>query len=267
MCVFHSMSMGKFSSPKEHCPSFVRKTDSHSSGFLLVHDLLIGIKVITVISLCLFFPLSQPLYVLSLSICICTYTCVYIKMACVYTCITPHVISIYLSQLFTYTCPRTTLFNRKPFISLKNFNMLPVSFLCISLTTGNLVINLNGQNIVIFRKQGDQFCTYSYFTLLCLYKGLWALCAIYTFFQWRWSTKKSMRKIRGNRCLNLLRHRRIKFQRRLRRCRVRWVFLFCYQLFSANLMFYHWKEPLQWFLRFRASRRKYTALARPRNLH
>ena len=164
--------MGKFSSPKEHCPSFVRKTDSHSSGFLLVHDLLIGIKVITVISLCLFFPLSQPLCVLSLSICICTYTCVYIKMACVYTCITPHVISIYLSQLFTYTCPRTTLFNRKPFISLKNFNMLPVSFLCISLTTGNLVINLTGQNIVIFRKQGDQFCTYSYFTLLCLYKGL-----------------------------------------------------------------------------------------------
>ena len=188
-------------------------------------------------------------------------------MACVYTCITPCVIYIYLSQLFTYTCPRTTLFNRKPFISLKNFNMLLVSFLCISLTTGNLVINLNGQNIVIFRKQGGRFCIYSYFTLLCLYKGLWALCAIYTFFQWRWSTKKSMRKIRGNRCLNLLRHRHIKFQRRLRRCRVRWVFLFCYQLFSANLMFYHWKEPLQWFRRFSASGRKYTALARPRNPH
>ena len=65
---------------------------------------------------------------------------VYVLMACVFTCITPHVIYIYLSHLFTYTSPRTTLFNSKPFISLKNFNMLPVSFLCISLTTGNLVI-------------------------------------------------------------------------------------------------------------------------------
>lgn len=128
------------------------------------------------ISLCLFFPVSASLCLISLSIYM--YLCIYVPlhvcilMACVYTCITPCVIYIYLSQLFTYTCPRTTLFNRKPFISLKNFNMLLVSFLCISLTTGNLVINLNGQNIVIFRKQGDRFCTYSYFTLLCLYKGL-----------------------------------------------------------------------------------------------
>ena len=104
-------------------------------------------------SLSLFSCLSLSVSYLSLYIYVPLHVC--ILMACVYTCITPCVRS----------CPRTTLFNCKPFISLKNFNMLLVSFLCISLTTGNLVINLNGQNIVIFRKQGGRFCIYSYFTL------------------------------------------------------------------------------------------------------
>ena len=45
------------------------------------------------------------------------------------------------------------------------------------------------------------------------------------------------------------------------------VSLFCCQLFSADLMFCDWKEPLQWLRRLSASGRKYTALARPRNLH
>lgn len=88
LCVFHSASVGKFSSPEEHCPSFVRKADCHSSGFLLVHDLLIGIKVITVISLSLFSSVSASLCLLSLCIYvhmyICPYTCVCINGMCVY---------------------------------------------------------------------------------------------------------------------------------------------------------------------------------------
>lgn len=47
-----------------------------------------------------------------------------------------------------------------------------------------------------------------------------------------------MRKTRGNRCLSLLRHRPIKLQRRLRRCRARWVLLVCHQLFNTRLMFW-----------------------------
>lgn len=99
LCVFHSASVGNFSSPEEHCPSFVRKADCHSSGFLFVHDLLIGINVITVISLSLFSSVSASLCLLSLYVPM--YVRVYVPihvcvlMACVFTCITPHVIYIY----------------------------------------------------------------------------------------------------------------------------------------------------------------------------
>lgn len=81
-------------------------------------------------------------------------------------------IHIYIFQPFDkilYTGPRTTLVVLNYFYPLGNF-LLPVYFPCMSLTKGNPVINLNGQNNTILEDKMTSFEHIFCLTLLCLYK-------------------------------------------------------------------------------------------------
>lgn len=146
------MSTEKFNSPKEHCLSFVRKRESQlcfssCSWFTARHSKLSrGSLSLSFFSL--LFSLSQPL---CLFVFLSLYVPIPVCITCVYTYVTPRIwyVSIYPSCLNTYTSPRTTLFSSKSFLPLKVFNILPVYFHCISLTTENPVINLSGQKSVI----------------------------------------------------------------------------------------------------------------------
>ena len=158
LCVCFTQCLRKNSAVPKNTVFPLSERENHSYVFLLVHDLLLGIQSyhgdlsLSLSFFSLLFSLSQPLCLfVSLSL----YVPIPVCVTCVYTYVTPHIwyISIYLSCLNTYTSPRTTLFSSKSFLSLKIFNILPVYFHCISLTTENPVTNLNGQKNVILENR------------------------------------------------------------------------------------------------------------------